>query len=429
MITATLTMVDSGLFTELAIRLARDISDVRSHVPWAAEFPTINDRWVGRGLGEVKWIEDPYRREVRASTDIYVFPDIFRAGEQQTLKDLGFPVWGSDTGDELETERVEFRELQQHLNMAVPDYEVVTGYTALVEYLEEQDHCFVKTTSKIRGSMETHEFFGMEQDAYWLDDLKVKLGGPREKVRFMIEQPIKSPWESGLDTYCVRGHVPKTPMQGIEVKCKLILSSAQIRGETPPRMDEDLSLLRPELERRDYCNFLSAEYRGDILTDFCARAPNPGIGVEMEMIRNLGEIIVEGAQGRLVEPEFEFEYGIQAAIWHDHPEAMWKQFRLPEQLRRWVKLMEFCEIDGLLQIIPRPPHGAKIGWLLGVGHSIEQASEHLYRNAEALKDYPFKIDTDQLPSAVAQALAMEKQGLEFSDKPIPQPEEIQEAAK
>jgi hypothetical protein len=272
--------------------------------------------------------------------------------------------------------------------------------------------------------METHEFFSIEQDAYWLDDLKVNLGCAREHVRFLVEQPVESKWESGIDTYCVRGQVPKTPMQGIEVKGKLILSSAQIRSSTPPRMDEDLSLLRPVLERRGYCNFLSAEYRGDILTDFCARAPNPGIGVEMEMTRNLGQIIVEGAHGELVEPDFEFQYGIQAAIFHDHDEALSKQFPLSDKVRRWVKLMEFAYVDGLYQIIPRPPHGKKIGWLLGVGDSIEAATKHLYENAEQLKDYPFDIKLDALPEAIAQAQEMEKEGLEFADQPIPEPETV-----
>jgi hypothetical protein len=429
MIDATLTLVDSGLFTELAVRLAREIVHVRSHVPWAAEFPTINDRWVGRGLGEVEWIEDPYRDEVFDTTDLYVYPDIFRAGEQQLVARLEKPVWGSFIGDELETERLWFREIQEELRMPVPEYKVIKGYSALEDFLRDAPHCFVKTTSKIRGSMETHEFWSIDQDYYWLEKLKVDLGGAREHVTFIVEWPVESPWESGIDTYCVRGQFPKTPMQGIEVKGKLILSSAQLRGKTPARMDRDLALLAAELAKAGYCNFLSAEYRGDILTDFCARAPNPGIGVEMEMIRNLGEIIYHGAHGDLVEPDFEFEYGIQAAIFHDHDEALWKSFPLADDIRRWVKLMEFCRIDGLYQIIPRPPHGQKIGWLLGVGNSIEEAAAHLHRNAEALREYPFDIKVDALESAVAQAQEMEKEGLEFADQPVPVPETVVEETK
>lgn len=426
MIDATVTVVDSGLFTELAVRLAREFTKVRTFTPWWAEFPTLNDRAVGSGLGEVEWVEDPYLDEVFDTTDIYVFPDIFRAGEQRLVQRLGKPCWGSCTGDQLETRRIWFRNLQKELGMPVPESVEVTGWSALCEYLKSAGHCFVKSTSKIRGTMETKEVWDYEQSEYWLWNLRVRLGCGAEHVMFLVEQPIDSPFETGVDTYCIDGQFPKTPMQGIEVKGKLILSSAQVESDTPKPLDDALSTLSEELKRRRYRNFISAEFRKDILTDLCARAPNPGIGVEMEMVKNLGEIINAGSRGELIEPEFEFEYGIQAAIFHNDDKEFWKQFRLDPEVRRWVKLMEFCRDGGKYQIIPRPPHGEKIGWLIGVGDSIEAASSHLFENAEALKDYPFDIKTDALEEAVKQAHAMKEDGYEFSDQPLPSPEVVLE---
>lgn len=429
MIDGCLTLVDSGLFTELAVRFAREIAKVRSHVSWRDEFPTINDRAVGGGLGVVEWIENPYLDHIYDTTDVYCFPDIFFAGEQQLLKRTGKPVWGSNIGDELETKRIWFRGLQEKLGMPIPKAEIVVGWSALDDYLKANDrHCFIKTTSKIRGSMETHEFWDYEQETYWLWDLRLKLGGCGEYVMFLIEEPIETPFETGIDTYCVFGQFPKTPMQGIEIKGKLILSSAQTTSPTPKPLDDALTSLAEELRQRRYCNFLSAEFRGKILTDFCARAPNPGIGVEMEMIRNLGEIVYRGAQGELVEPDYEFEFGIQAAIFHDHPEESWKQFRIDPDLRRWVKLMEFCKVDQRYQIIPRPPFGQKIGWLLGVGNTVQEAADHLQANAEAFKNHPFDIKIDSLPEAIRQAGEMEKQGMEFTDDPLPEPEKVLEPA-
>lgn len=425
MINKTVTLVDSGLFTELAVRLTREFERVRSTVPWYAEFPMINDRLVGSGLPGIEWIEDPYLDEVRNTTDYYLFPDIFRAGEQQALKAMGKKVWGSDIGDRLETKRVWFRGLQQELGMPIPDAVVVKGYSNLVSHLKEHDeHCFIKTTSKIRGSMETHEFWDFEQEEYWLLDLQVKLGSGREHVLFLVEQPIESPFETGIDTYCVNGKFPKTPMQGIEIKGQLILSSAQTKSTTPGPLDEALALLAPTLESHHYCNFLSAEFRGDILTDFCARAPNPGIGCEMEMLENLGDIIVAGCEGEIEEPKYAAEFGIQAAVFHKHPAELWKQFRIPDEVRRWFKLMEFCREGELYQIIPRPPHGDKIGWLVGIGNSIPEAAEHLQKNAEYLKNGPFDVKVEELEEAVKQARAMEKEGMEFTDQPIPEPESV-----
>lgn len=424
MIDQTVTLVDNGLFTELAVRLARDFKRVRSNVGWEDEFPTINDRAVGSGLGEVEWVEDPYVNEVVDSTDIYLFPDIFHAGDQQLLERVGKRVWGSKTGDEFETKRVWFRGLQQELRMPVPESKVIKGWNALTEFLKDHGHCFIKTTSKIRGSMETKEFFDYEQAEYWLWNLKLRLGCAAESILFLVEEPIETPFETGVDTYCVRGKIPKTPLQGIEVKGKLILCSAQLRSATPKPIDDALDVLSPFLAERAYCNFLSAEFRGDILTDICARAPNPGLGVEMEMIRNLGDIIVAGVQGELVEPDYEFTYGIQAAIFHNDDKDLWKQFRLPEDIRRWVKLMEFCKHGELYQIIPRPPAGEKIGWLLGVGNTIKEAAAHLFKNAESLKNYPFEIKSDSLEEAISQAHEMKLAGFEFADEPLPEPEEV-----
>lgn len=418
-------VVDNGLFTELALRLARD-SDVPVlyYSQWEAEFPLINDRFVGFGVQNVERIEDPYLNSVVARVGTYVFPDIFHAGKQQMLQRLGKPVWGSREGDSMETRRIWFRGWQEEQGMPVPEGKVLEGFSALEEYLRDHGHCFIKTTSKIRGTMETHEWFDYEQGYYWLQDLKRKLGVFAEVPLFLVEEPIETKFETGIDTYSIDGKFPKTPMQGIEVKGKLILCSAQTKSPTPEPLDKALSTIAPLLSDFRYRNFLSAEFRGDILTDLCARCPNPGIGVEMEMISNLGPIIEAGARGELMEPEFEYEFGIQAAIFHDHDEELYKQFRLPEDLRRWVKLMEFCEMDGLCQIIPRRPFGQKIGWLLGVGDSIESASRHLYDNAEALKDHPFDIKLDALADAVYQAQEAEKAGFEFSDQPTPDPEDV-----
>ena len=427
MIDALITVVDSGLFTELAIRLAREFTKVRVHTPWAEEFPTIEDRAIGSGLESegVEWVEDPYIDEIWNKTDVYAYPDIFYAGERALVERAGKPVFGSGSGDSLETRRVWFHHLQEELGMPLGEYTVIEGWTKLCDYLKQtNEHCFIKTTSKIRGTMETHEFLDYEMDLYWLWKLRMKLGCAAEKVLFLVEAPIDSKFETGLDTISIDGQMSETPMQGIEIKGKLMLSSAQTQSPTPKPLDEAMTLLAGQLKKFRYRNFLSAEFRKNILTDFCARAPNPGLGCEMEMVSNIGEMIYHGAKGELVQPVFEAEYGIQVAVFHDHDEDLPKQFRIDPELRRWFKLMEFCKSDGLYQIIARQPFGQKIGWLVGIGDTIQEAANHVQDVAEQFKKYPFDIKLDCLPEAIKQAEAMEKEGMEFTDKPLPDPEEI-----
>lgn len=420
-------MVDNGLFEELAVRLAREFGSMSYYNPWEAEFPVINDRILGAGLPKLHRLEDPYLNRVVDATDLYIFPDIFHAGKQELLERVGKRVWGSREGDELETKRVWFRGWQQEHGMPVPDSTVLEGFSALVGYLQEHnEHCFIKTTSKIRGTFETHEFWDMEQAYYWLEEVKRRLGCAREMVLFLVEKPIDSKFETGIDTYDIDGQVPKTPLQGIEIKGQLILCSAQTTSTTPKPLDEALTILEPELRSRRYRNFLSAEFREKVLTDICTRCPNPGIGCEMEMIENLPEIIYKGAAGELVEPKFVAEFGIQAAVYHTHDKELGKQFRIDPEVRQFFKLMEFCEVDGLYQILPRPPHGDKIGWLVGIGDTIEEAADHLKKNAEYFKKYPFEIKLGELEEAVRQAHAAEEAGFEFTDQTLPDPEEVAE---
>lgn len=420
MIDAELTIVDNGLFVELALRLAREFREVNYWSPWEVEFPTLNDRAIGDGYEEINRIEDPLLPDIVSSTDVYCFPDIFHSGMQSALRQLGKPVWGSGPGDRIETARVWFRELQEELGLPVPEYEVVRGLTNLRKFLQDHGRCFIKTTSKLRGTMETWKHIDIDQSRFKLDDLAVKTGPFADKLTFLVEEPIESPFETGLDTFCINGAFPETPMQGIEIKSKFILCSAQTKSPTPAPYDETLSALSPILKEFGYRNFLSLEFRQDILLDPCCRCPNPGIGAEMEMIANLGEIIYQGAQGKLVQPVFDYEFGCQAAIVRDGDAELWTQFQIPEGVRRWVKLMENCMVDGFEQNIPRPPHGSKIGWVVGVGHTIEEMAEHLTQNAKALKDLPFEIKTDCLAEAIEQVHALEKSGREFTDQKVPE---------
>lgn len=427
MIDANITVVDSGLFTELALRLARETTGkVRSWVGWEAEFPTINDRMVGDGMQEIDRIDDFLDPEVVDDTDLFVFPDIFRSGAQLTLERLGKLVWGSRKGDELETKRLWFRKLQEELGIPVPEYTVKTGVTELRDFLKNHGRCFIKTTSKIRGSMETWEHKDYEQSEYVLDELAVKLGGGKEQVVFLAEEPIETEFETGFDTHCIDGQFSETPIQGIEIKGQLILCSAQTRSKTPDFIDEAMRALAPTLKERRYRNFMSAEFREHFLVDPCCRCPNPGIGCEMEMISNLGKIILAGARGQMVQPEYEFEFGVQAAIHHSGDDKAWKQFRIDPEMRRWVKLMEFCQAGEPYNIIPRPPHGSKIGWVVGVGNTLEEMTKHLLKNCEALKELPFDIKTDALEKALEQAKIAEDEGVEFTDQKIPDPEIVKD---
>ena len=421
---------DFGLFTELAIHLARKTTGkVRSYVPWQGAFPFINDRLVGDGIPNIERIDDPLDPEVLDSTDVYCFPDIFNSGMQLALERLGKQVWGSRKGDELERKRLWFRKLQEELGLPVPEYTAVRGLEKLRAFLADHGRCFVKSSPDWRGTHETWESKDGEQSEFILDYLAVKFGPVKNDVLFMVEEPIEVPYEAGFDSICVDDQFSETPVNGIEIKGKLLLASAQTNSKTPKFIDEAMKALGPTLRERRYRNFMSGEFRDGKLTDPCCRAPNPGLGCEMEMISNLPLLIEAGSRGELLKVDFEYEFGVQIAIWHDHPEDLCKQFRIDAEVRQWVKLMDVCQSGPLCQIVPRPPHGTKIGWIVGVGNTIQEMADHAQEVGEALKDLPIEISMDALPEAIEQAQKAQQGGDEFTDQEIPDPASVLEEAE
>lgn len=429
----TVCFVDTGLFTELAVRLAPSFGRVLYWSQWEDEFPTVNNRVLGDGIHGITRISDPFDHV--DETDLFVFPDIFRSGWQTHLESIGKRVWGGRKGERLELDRVWFRKFQKELGMNVPRHEVVQGISDLRTRLEDSGECYVKCSSRIRGSWETYHHYDFEQSEYFLDKKTVDLGGSKEQVKFLIEWPLDSTIETGGDTYCIDGEFPDTQLQGYEIKSKLILCSVNPRSELPEEVRECMEPLRGFLKEQRYRNFMSAEVKvetdGEInkayALDPCCRCPNPGIGVEMEMIANLPEIIWHGAAGEMVQPVMEYQFGIQAGLFHEHDKELWKQFRIPHEIKRWVKLMEFCkkdEEDDLWQIVPRPPHGEKIGWIIGVGNTIKEAARHVHGIAEAFKGTHVEARLESLKEAIEEIHEAESEGIEFTDQSVPEPESV-----
>lgn len=425
MIDATVCVCDLGLFTEIAIRLAREFKTVLYHVPWESEFPIVNDVVIGDGLGTIKRIMDPWDPDVFDQVDLFVFPDVFRSGWQLQMKAMGKPVWGSGRADVLETDRVRFKELQKQLGLPHPEYSVIRGTTDLKHHLEAKEDVFIKADSDIRGSWETLHYHNMITTGAELSRRELKIWGVRDDVRFVVENNLNSEIETGIDSPFI-GQWPSKVVQGYEIKGKLILMAVQTYSNLPIEIKSNADAIEPELKKLGCLNNVSLEIKikhgKGYVIDPCVRFPNPGSGVQMEMISNLGKMMLECSMGVMTEPEYEFQFGIQAAMHHDHESDQWKTITIPEQCRRWVKLMDFCGTKDGFTIIPRVPYGDKIGWVLGMGDTVEQCYDHLMSNVELLKDCPVEVKHDQLAEALKEIDIAEDQGVEFSKKPLPEPE-------
>jgi hypothetical protein len=417
-------VVDSGIFTHIARRLARDFDTVWYWSPWESAFPHFKDALIGDGYGDIIRVESI--EQVKAKCDLFVFPDIGYADLQMELVAQGKAVWGCRHADELEARRGLFLEtLQNETDLPVPKYQKIKGLSNLFLHLRDNPDRYIKV-STYRGDFETCHFRSMEEDHGLLDSWGVKLGPLREEFYFYVFEPIDTQVEDGIDSYCIDGQWPSTVIHGMECKDSAYLGTFQKMDEVPPETRIANEQFGPVLAHYGYRGFFSTEVRiteeGDsYFIDPTCRAPSPPSQVMCEMTSNLGDIIWQGANGILVEPVPAAQFGVQAIFKVDRDE--WGVIKLPTELDQWVKVSFSCKMGDKICVPPDPQGVSEIGWVVAIGDSMPEAIENLRFHVEQMPE-GVKVEFSSLADLLKEVKMAEDEGMSFSDEEVPEPATI-----
>lgn len=420
---------DHGLFLETAIRLSREFGKVYYCTPWHSGFPRLKDAVVGDGFDEIEWLDDIF--DVRP--DLYVFPDVYHSALQLSLEENGRRVWGSRAADAIELKRGLFLRILAEVGLEVPKYETIVGLSELRDYLAHNPDCYVKI-SKFRGSMETFHHVNMALSGPILDGMAQEFGPWQEDVIFTIVQPIESSSEIGYDGYCVGGEFPSVSLYGLEVKDKAYIGSVKKYSELPEAAQAVNSAMAQILKDYRYANWWSTEIRVTddgkaFFIDPTCRQPCPPGESELELYENLGEIMWEGGSGNLVDPEITNQFSVQVLIkhtreeYHTKEESQWRTLQIPESVRQWVKIRYASKNDDTYSICP-VAKGSSIGWVVGVGDTIENAIEHAMDTCSELEGQQLQLHTEALADALKAVKESEESGIEFTDQPVPEPQTV-----
>jgi len=160
---------DNGVFTELAVTLAKDFGRVLYYVPWTSGMPKSNALMIGEGLDGVERVASPW--SYYDDIDLWVFPDVYEGDLQDFLVSQGKRVWGCRSGACLEIDRPASKEESKKLGIDIGPYKVITGLDALREHLKANDDQWVKI-SGTRGDMETFGAKSYEKVEPRLDELE-----------------------------------------------------------------------------------------------------------------------------------------------------------------------------------------------------------------------------------------------------------------
>jgi hypothetical protein len=419
---------DHGLFTTLAERLARPdgFGRVLYHSPFEEGFSKLNSAILGYGLPGVERCNDIW--VVKNEIDCAIFPDIEHAGLQLELESQGIPVWGSRKGDTLELLREKFHAALERVGLDVPKFRVCTGMTELRSFLKDNAGPFFIKISKWRGSFETQKFRSWKLDEGLLDIWAVKFGPAKEIVPFMVFDPIETELEIGGDTFGIDGQWPDLMLHGDENKDKAYIAAVTKREEMPQQLQEVLDAFSVILKDYRYRNFWSMEVRvkddkayfGDATT----RAPQPATPSQLENIKNLPAVIYAGAQGELLQPEFEQPFTCEVIVNMKGDRHAWGVTEVPDSLKRWLKLPNSCELDGLRCFPPDEQHGEAIGWMVAIGATVEEMIETMKQQIKELPD-GMSADVQPLGELLTIVKEGEKVGIEFNGE-VPGPEVVME---
>lgn len=146
----------------------------------------------------------------------------------------------------------------------------------------------------------------------------------------------------------------------------------------------------------------------------CARAGNPPGFLYSEMYANFSEIIWQGANGSLIDPEPVAEWGVQLqfkSAWS--ADGKWQAINFDSKYRQQIKIANGCEIDGEFYHIPLHLGMAECGSVIGWGDSLEEAIKHCAEAAETIEGHDLSIKPEALEEAKGELEKAKEMGVDL----------------
>lgn len=431
-------VVDNGLFTAFARKIAPAFGKVLYYMPWQGAFPKSRQMVVGQGFPEIERVPSTIRyrpaggeasgrhwTRLKDRVDLWVFLDVFHADLQWELANEGRRVWGARDAEELELYRWEARQVFRRLGMPVLPAELVVGMPALRAHLQKAKAPKFIKQSFTRGDWETWQFKGYPQAERRLEQMEYDLGPIKEDYEFIVEDPLEWP-EFGYDGANVDGDFMYPAMLAPEVKGmgmvgKVVMSAAEL----PAGLRSVNEKLAPEFRRLGYRGNFSSEVRKDVLLDPCTRLGSPSNELLQELLGNWPEVLWEGAGGHLVPPKVLHRYGAVVMAYAEDSGQNYQELFYPPRIDSRVKLRNPLRIGSRNFAVPQ---GApqNLAGIAGVGGTLLEAIVDACDKARQLDGDHVDLALASMWDALKILERGEKFGIRFTDR-LPTAEELRRA--
>ena len=423
----TVCFVDNGLFLSFARKVAPEFAHAWYYSPWQSAFPKAQQSRLGEGFAEVEKVKDPLL--IADQVDLWVFFDVFQAGLQVFLEDHGARVWGPRLGEELETERADFKRYCKKAGITIPPTELIVGVDDLRKYLKGKDRKFIKLVhGSERGNMETWLWKGEHISAKRLDQQVYDLGAFKDTTEFAVEDEIADAIELAEDTYTIDGQFPSLMVHGLEVKGLGLIGMVKPYDQMPQAIRDVNDKLRDVLKSYRFRGFFSLEglYDKDgryFVTDPCCRLGSPSNELIQEIFSGWGDILWEGAGGVLVEPKQVAKYGFVAMVYAEQSGLNWQAISYPPEVDQWVKLRFPYSIGDERYAVPQG-EPTNVAGIVGIGDTLLEAATACAEHAHKVDGHLLEISLDSMDKALDAITKGEEYGIEFTKDPLPTMEQL-----
>jgi hypothetical protein len=397
--TKSVAVVDNGIFSELASTLAKSFGKTYYNSPWVSDLPSSHKTELGEGFPDFERVPEIWG--IIDDVDLFVFPDIYQGPLQEYLVSIGKRVFGARSGDELENFRGEAKAHFADLGLPQAPYEIVKGTDALRKYLKSRgsDKVWVKI-DLTRGDTETFPSVGYDLVKNKIDQLEADLGPVAKDKEFLIEDNLKDTLDIAIDTYCIDGKFPTKAVIGCEIKGEAYLGAVKKWSEIPSQLTDIYETVGPTLEKYEYRCMLSLESRimekKIWLCDPCCRAGSPPFELQLNWLKNLPEIMWEGADGKLVEPEYDGKYGFELIVHSDWAQKHPLRLEFPEKYADKLKFRYASQFPDGLWIMPQDG-GPRIAAAVTHGDDYEACFEEAIEIVGSLNGIQVETFTRAVP--------------------------------
>ena len=399
---------DHGTLVSVALRLSKDFEQTYYYNPWTKDYPKSSELSIGEGFPEIIWVEDFWDCVAQSRPDLVVFTGILDSGIQMKLESDGIPVWGSRKAEGLEIYRWDTLQKMKELWMPTPISKKVVGITELrKELYSSTDNKFVKMDANERGNLETFQYMGDEEacELSMMLPLEASLGSSRETVTFIVQDPIDSVKEDGYDGFNIDGMYPKTCTYGIEDKDAAYAGTTMSYEDLPDGVKAVNESLAPVLKEYGMRGMFSTEIREDeegnaYCIDFTMRFPYPPSNCVMDNWTNMADCLVEGANGRMLDPVYDKKFVCELIIYSDYAKESDFKLIVPDDIKEFVK-QPYCYMNeaGSVIVVAQAIGNTNVGSVVSRADTLEEAKDLCIQRAGMLSGYGIKYDVSALESA------------------------------